>query len=243
MTLNESISDVRQHLMEPRPDSPQLRQVMLKLQDCAQLLHLEAQNTSTAWDIATTEIVTVADQADYALTAADLGFGKDVRIITIDPGQPYHVQREIRRCDLQDIDQFYSGPARALSLGHSASVIAFYRQQGQVYAKLIPTPAEGGNRYEVWYETDMPQMASVGDSPTMTPFQRYRNIKAAIALIPYCDWNLGPEQTTGRMSAMALSLQMQHEEFKRAWQNYIANDRQDGTTMRIGYAEHYYDWY
>lgn len=235
MNLNESITDIRTHLLDPDSQMPNLRLVFLKLQDAAQLLHLEAQNTSTAWDVFNTTLTVSPGVSDYVLSAGF--FGKDIRIITRDAGNPNHVAREIRRCDLQDIDQYYTGPEKSTVMGHSAIVMAFYRQGPSTYVKVIPTPAESKD-YEIWYEGDLNEPLSLGDSPNIAPFQRYRNLKAAISLLPACNWTGMPmEAQDARRNGIALALAAQISDYEKAWRKYITSDRQDGVTMRIGYAE------
>lgn len=235
MNLSESISDIRTHLLDPNPDEPNPRNVYLKLQDAAQLLHLEAQNTSTAWDVFSTTLTTSQGQPDYLVSAGF--FGKDLRIVTRDQNNPQHCPREVRRCDLQDIDQYYQGPERAVASGHSAVVMAFYRQSGSIFVKIVPTPVDS-REYEIWYEGDLQEPMSLGDSPNIAPFQRYRNLKAAISLIPACKWaELEKKDTQERMKNLAFSLSSQVQDYQRAWQKYITSDRQDGVNVRIGYGE------
>lgn len=243
MNLGQSIVEVRYHLMEPAPGSPNDRQILLKLQDASQLLHLEMQNTSIAWDVANFQIVTAAGLADYLIPATPEMFGKDFRVITADPGNSYFTSREIRRCDMGDNDNFYRGPVQSNSNGHTAVICNFFRQGQAIYMKLVPTPGESGKTYEIWYETASAQMDSLGDSPTLAPFQRYRNLKAAMALIPYCKWgDLGGKDAMDRMMALRLTMADQAQEYKKAWNDWIASDREDGTTVRLSYGSDYDYW-
>lgn len=240
MNLAQSIVEVRYHLMEPSVGYPSDRQILLKLQDVSQLLHLEAQNTGIAWDVANFQISTVVGQSDYLIPADAATFGKDFRVMAIDPSNRYFSPWEVRRCDMNDNDLYYRGPAQAVANGHSAAVCNFWRQGEAIYMRLVPSPGEAGKLYEIWYETASPQMASLGDSPVLAPFQRYRNIKAALALIPYCQWGgLKGAELTARMTTLGLSLTTQAMEYQKAWNNWIASDREDGTTIRIGYADDY----
>mgnify|MGYP000196172447 CR=1 FL=1 len=247
MNLGQSIIEVQLHLMEPGEGTPSTRQILQKLKDTAQLLHLEMQNTAIAWDVSTFQIFTVSQQADYLIPADAATFGKDFRVVTINPNDPYHSSREIRRCDIGDNDNFYNGPVVSPSGGHSAVVCNFFRQAGGIYMKLVPTPSEAGKIYEVWYETAEPQM-SLGSSPVLAPFERYLNIKAAITLVGLCRWgDLAGKELFDRQMALKAGLVEQAIEYKKAWENWIASDREDGTTTRIsygaGYGEGYYGYY
>lgn len=244
MTLEQSIVEVRYHLNEPSEGSPSTRQILQKLRDAAQLLHLEMQNTAIAWDVATFPIFTIVGQADYLVPADAATFGKDFRVVTVDPGNTYYTSREIRRCDIGDIDNFYNGPVQSPASGHSAVVCCFFRQAGGIYMKLVPSPGEAGKQYEVWYETAEPQMASLGSSPTIAPFQRYLNIKAALILLPLCKWgDLKGKELRDYQAALAAGLNMQAAEYKKAWQDWISSDREDGTTVRLSYGTGYDYWY
>lgn len=248
MNLTQSLVEVRYHLMEPAEGYPSSRQILQKLRDTAQLLHLEMQNTAIAWDVGTFQISTVAQQSDYLIPADAATFGKDFRVVTINPNDAYHRSREIRRCDIGDNDNFYNGPVVSPSSGHSAVVCNFFRQSGAIYMKLVPAPGESGKLYEVWYETASPQMASMGDSPTIAPFERYLNLKTALVLVPFCRWgDMEGKEKMERQQALTAGLALQVGEYKKAWQDWIASDREDGTTTRIGYAEGsgdgFGDWY
>jgi len=238
MNLGQSIIEIRQHLMEPAPGAPSDRQILLKLQDVSQLLHLESQNTGIAWDVASFPIITAVGQSDYLIPVDAAVFGKDFRVITAEPSNPYFSSREIRRCDMGDNDNFYQGPVQDNSNRHSAVVCNFFRSGQAIYMKLVPTPGVTGKVYEVWYETAGQPMDSLGDSPVLAPFQRYRNLKTALALIPYCKWGaLADKELLTQMTALRTSLMDQAVEYKKAWNDWIASDREDGTTTRIGYAE------
>lgn len=238
MNIGQSIVEVRYHLGEPSEGSPSTRQILQKIKDVAQLLHLEMQNSAIAWDVANFQISTVVGQSDYLIPAAPEQFGKDFRVITIDPSNRFHVSREIRRCDMGDNDNFYNGPVQSNTNGHSAVVCNFYRQGQAIYLRLVPSPGEGGKLYEIWYETASGLMDSTGDTPVMAPFQRYLNIKAALSLLPLCKWgNLSGKDLTERMMAVQVGLMSQAAEYKRVWDDWISSDRFDGTTTRIGYGE------
>lgn len=238
MNLSQSVIEVRHHLMEPASGAPSDRQIMLKLQDVSQLLHLESQNTGIAWDVANFQIITAVGQADYLVPVAPDVFGKDFRVITAEPGNPYFASREIRRCDMGDNDNFYRGPVQDNSNGHSAVICNFYRSGQAIYLKLVPSPGVTGKVYEIWYETSGQPMDSMGDSPVLAPFQRYRNIKTALALIPYCKWGaLAGKDAMDQMKTLDVSLSRQELEYRKAWNDWIASDREDGTTVRVGYSE------
>lgn len=244
MTLGQSIIEVRYHLMEPAEGTPSTRQILQKLRDVAQLMHLEMQNTAISWDVANFPIQTVVGQSDYLIPADPMTFGKDFRVVTVDPNNVYQSSREIRRCDMGDNDNFYNGPFQAVAGGHSAVVCNFWRQGQAIYLRLVPAPGEAGKIYEVWYETASPQMASLGDSPTIAPFQRYMNIRAAIALAPMCGWgNIQGKERTERIAMLVSGLNQQAAEYRKAWNDWIASDRDDGTTTRIGYGENEGIWY
>lgn len=237
MTLDESITSVRLHLNEPDTMQPNPRIVLLKLQDASQLLHLESQNTGIAWDVANFQITTAVGQADYLIPAAPDVFGKDFRVITAEPGNPYFSSREIRRCDMGDNDNFYAGPVQDNSNGHSAVVCNFYRSGQAIYMKLVPSPGVTGKVYEVWYETAGQPMDALGDSPVLAPFQRYRNILAAQALLPYCRWaGMDPAMTATQMTTLDAKIEQQAKRYKKAWDDWVASDRSDGTTTRVSYA-------
>lgn len=239
MTLGESIQEVRAHLNSPLPAAPSNRHVLLKLQDVAQLLHLELLNTSQAWDVDTTRLTTNAAQSDYMISLSDTLFSKDLRIVTIDEADPNHISHDIPRCDLQDIHKFYQGPERATQTKHTAKAIAMYRKGGVIWCKVVPTPASS-DTYEIWYEQANARIDALGDQPTPSLLQRYRNLMAAETLLPMCRWREDDKYNFEMQARLAIAFEAQLPRFKKAWDNYIAADRQDGATARIGYAENWY---
>ncbi len=240
MNLSESITDVRLHLNEPDQNDPNPRIVLVKLKDATQLMHLEMQNTSIAWDVANLPIYTIVGQPDYLIPVSPEFFGKDFRVMAVDPNDRYFTPWEVRRCDMGDNELYYSGAAQSPANGHSAVVANFYRSGQAIFLRLVPSPGEAGKVYEIWYETASPQMDALADSPTIAPFQRYRNIRAAQALLPYCRWSgMDTAMTSAQMQSILATLTLQAGEYKKAWQDWIASDREDGTAVRIGYAEGY----
>lgn len=239
MNLGESIQEVRAHLNNPLPASPSNRHVLQKLQDVAQLLHLEMLNTSQAWDVETTRLTTNPNQSDYLLAISDSMFSKDLRIVTVDDADPDHISRDVPRCDLQDIKKYYQGPERATQTKHTAKAIAMYRKGTVIYCKIVPTPIST-DTYEIWYEQANARIDNLADQPTPTLFQRYRNIMAAEVLLPLCRWKEDDRYNLDMQARLGVGLEMQSQRFRKAWESYIAADRQDGATDRIGYAENWY---
>lgn len=244
MTLNESITDIRLHLNQPDQNDPNPRIVLLKLKDATQLMHLEMQNTSIAWDVDSTQIVTIVGKPDYPIDVPPDQFGKDFRVVTLDPTDRYFVSREIRRCDMNDNDNFYRGAEQSPASGHTAVLANFYRKGNQIFMRLVPAPGEGGKIYEVWYETSSTGMDSLSDSPTIAPFQRFRNIRASMALIPYCRWSgMDATMMAAQGQAIGTALFGQAAEHKKAWDDWISSDREDGTTIRVSYGGDSDIWY
>jgi hypothetical protein len=70
------------------------------------------------------------------------------------------------------------------------------------------------------------------------------NLKTALYLLPLCKWgDLSGKELQEQRQTIAAGLNLQAAEYKQAWQNWIASDREDGTTTRIGYGTGYDYWY
>ena len=82
------------------------------------------------------------------------------------------------------------GPAQLFTSASnifSASVISFYRQNQQWYARLTPVPG-GTATTIIWYETDPGGRLNLSDSPGLTPFHHLIRAQTAFNALPYCSW-------------------------------------------------------
>lgn len=241
MTLEESLAQIRLLCGHPMPEKPGDPQLLTLLRNATQLLHVRVQNSTQAWDVSNFQLLVSPGVSDYIVPASMASAAKDVLILTQDQSDPYHVARRIERCDLQDIPKFYQGPAQDItSLTHSAVVMSFYRKDNNTaYIKVTPTPSQAAT-YLCWMETGEPAMTALADSPTLVPFQRFRNLKAAIQVLPLCEWaGMDARAMRDRRQELAVAMSRQEAEWESAFNIWIQNDRQPAAMQSPVYGSWY----
>ena len=247
-TLQQNLVDIRYMLDEPAPNNPSDRILWQLLQDAVVHHRTQLQNTAAQWDVNEWQLVTAQSQEDYLITATD--FGKPFWVHTYDPTNPQLPRVEVPFSQMQNTDMFYQGPAQLFTSASnifSASVISFYRQNQQWYARLTPIPG-GTATYNIWYETDPGGQLNLSDSPGLTPFHHLIRAQTAFNALPYCSWgdlSVGATEASKaaawerKTKALAVTLGAQVAMYQRQFDIYKATLSQAGVERRQAYGEWY----
>jgi hypothetical protein len=228
-----------------------------KATDVAQLRHNEAQNSGAGWSIRWFDLTTQPGKAEYQVAASE-GFGKPVRIHTIDPTNKHHCTRKVPVIDPREVEEFYQGPAQSPVGGqnhHTAVAFQFYYKYGLPFLKPEPTPSDT-SKYRVWQETgEIPEPALASNLPVPDAFHRYLRISTSIAIIGQCWWTrllgdnpnaIDPEKAMRimreRRKDLLDGLLKQEIEFARQYEDWIATSTQSGTGEPNGYGDWAEGW-
>ena len=225
--------------------------------DIAQLRHNQAQNSAVAWSIQSFDLKTAPGKVEYPITAGE-AFGKPVRIHTVDPSDRFHCTQKIPIVEVQEIDEYYRGPAQSRVGGanrHSAVAFQLYWKFGQPFLRPEPIPNDTST-YRVWYETgEIPEPALASNLPAPGAFHRYLRISTSVAIISQCYWTrlLGDDPTKieperairimrDQRRDLLDGLLKQEIEFARQYEDWIATSHQSGTGEGNPYGGWSEDW-
>ncbi len=239
-TIIDNLQRVRMLLGEPSKPEPHIMFEMLENQISHHLSEL--QNSNANWSVSSIVIPATSGQEDYLVSAQD--FGKPFWVYWENPTQIQWPRCEIPFAQLQNADQFYSGP-RALTpnsgsnLG-TASTISFYRRDNAWWFRLTPIP---GNTYPItiWYETQPLAPSGLQDVPGLTAFHHLIRVQTALSVLPHCEWDdVKPDAKENRLvnawtmkqARLADALGRDEAKFQAQFSTYISTLQQAGIEQR-----------
>jgi len=187
-TIIDNLQRVRMLLGEPSKPEQHIIFEMLENQISHHLSQLA--NSQANWNVDSIVIQGSSGVEDYLVPAQD--FGKPFWVYWDNPTEIQWPRCEIPFSQLNNADQFYSGP-RAITPNSGGTVpttstISFYRKANSWYFRLTPVP---GNSFPItiWYETMPLAPTALADSPGLTPFHHLIRVQTALSVLPQCRWD------------------------------------------------------
>lgn len=226
MNLRGMLRGIRIRVRDPRAQQPSDRTLLKLLSDQVQNLSIEANLRGRYWAVDETELQVTANTGDYLIPIAN--FGKPIEVYTSWPGNPSYVTRTVDFFELGDLNYQWDMPGNfALSSAidgspHTAHRIAFYHKQGQVYARVMPTPA-GGAQYKVIYQVGQYGATMPLSEEIMLPeFAQLVEVRTAIAALPHCEWVDEEARNEARRRELALTLDRAEKQSYALFKSYVA---------------------
>src|SRR5262247_1090720 len=247
-TYRELISQIRLNLLEPHPAKPSEPVIWNALKQNARLLFNMALNTPVSW-ATESHILDVNENDDtYLLPAAN--FGKDILVETIDPADPNHVPRPVRRMSLQSsllggnspYIQNWDHTYQMLGEKHSAQTFVFTRDSaiGNVSIRVLPVPHTSA-QYKIWYETAEPNATALDNYFPILAGQDLLCLRVSLSCLPGAEWSeMTPEQCAEKRQELGMTLGADVKAHTDAYRQYIATDRQAGLTAMRGFQDSEY---
>lgn len=244
-TLAQNLRLIRQRLMQPDSDNPSdailLNILLEKIADHT----LQLNNTRSHWSVASTTITTSSGTEEYSIPAAD--FGRPFLVYTADSSDTYHVRREIPFSLIQDARYRYQGSQQTGQQTHTAEVVEFYRTPatGPAWmARITPIPG-ATSTYEIWYEA-VYDVASLDDSPGLSPFHHLIRCETALDALPMCAWGgIAIDQKTAlwelRCKSLAAVLAPAIEKYQKQFNDYKAQSTRERVHQKLGVGRDYLD--
>lgn len=237
-TNAQNLSAIRLRLGEPDPHCPSRFQLLNIFIDHVANHRAALLNTRSHWDVESWTLNVSDGDEDIPITAPN--FGRPFLVYTTDASNEFHVRREIPFSLLQDTDQRYQGPQKTVAQGHSAVEISFYRRGSsspQWYARVTPI-AGASATYEVFYEAGY-TLASLGDSPGLSPFHQLIRVQTALSALPLCAWgdiSIRQNPNAWKLQTGALRDVFLHDEaiFKKEFDSYRALSTKEGVSRKRG---------
>lgn len=192
MNFRGLLSNVRIRLRNPRAQKPSDRTLLLLLSTTIQNLLTEANLRGRYWSVDETELVVSPNNAEYIIGVE--GFGKPLEVRSYSPGNPSAVEYNVTFSELTDLGFDWPYPnnfgvsASLDGMLHSAQRIAFYRKQGNVYARIVPTPAQSA-RYRIIYQVGLFGATTPLDEELLFPeHAALVELRTAISALPHAEW-------------------------------------------------------
>jgi hypothetical protein len=239
-TIIDNLQRVKMLCGEPSKPEPHIIFEHLENQISHHLAQL--QNSSANWSVASIVIQGSSAVEDYLVPAQD--FGKPFWVYWDNPEQIQYPRVEIPFTQLNNADQFYSGP-RAITPNSGGIVpttnsISFYRTAGNWFFRLTPVP---GNSFPItiWYETVPQAPTNLQDTPGLSPFHHLIRVQTALSVLPHCEWDdVKPDAKEARLVSawdrkqerLSGSLGRDEIKFQAQFSTYIGTLQQAGIEQR-----------
>ncbi len=262
-TLQEIISKLRTiDLAQPDTNSPHPFVIYDKVQEWAQYLLTQAQNTNVSWSVNSWAFQFAPGQDEILLNAPD--FGKSLALWTANSADPDHLPQEVLQVDLQDIADYarntyqlspspnrYGAPATG---GYGSQpekgrwpggVMAIRRSfNGLPYIRLMPPIESMSNQqaleFVLWYETGAYTNGELEGSPILPQWHPYLRALVANDCLPLCKWGgISPEEHDKQYQKLNAKIQEKLVMLAPQFQEYIQSDRNRGEGEAVGFC----DWY
>ncbi len=239
MNLQELITNCRIWLDDPEPQHPSRRHLVKIIATEIQQFVNQYSNTAEPYSILSWPLVCGPGVEEYLVGAPNLG--KILYIVTSDPGDTFHFERDVRLVEPYNIDQFYWGPLQAKStMKHSANLFSPFRKpDGSFWLKVRPIPDRVDN-YLVYYQTGRWELASQSSEPMIPEFHELIEVHAAVTALPFCRWvGLSGDAASGKAQSLAGTLAAVAGRWDEQWARYRTNLRKEQIRPRSGYADYY----
>lgn len=196
--------------MDPRAQRPSDRHIYRALLDHLKNLYNHLSNTGHTWEEYELTISASSGQSDYQLN--DTRLGKPIIVFTKDDSNPAHIERVVPVFELQDLNFDWNLPndigTSTTDWGgkHSAWRVGYYRRNGFSYLRFKPIPQQSAEYRVMYVLGNWADSAALGDEPVLSEHHHLIEIRAAISLLPFAEWDDDENRNNQRQQKLALSL-------------------------------------
>ena len=234
LTREEEFSRVRELLDHPMEQRPAPHLIFSHLIRAEQWQANKINATGRPWAEASLTITSVANQAEYTISAAD--FGKPFlvyRALSENVIVPVPFADYVNELKNQRYDFFDVPTESGITRHDTGEKLAFFREtpvldpdtgisSGAKKVRIYPIPEEAGRVYTVHYATGRRDWSdfTVGDEPILPEWTDWRTHRAAAHLIAYAEWDgLSPRDNREKRLEMreylGVAFGEQNDEFLR----------------------------
>ena len=221
------LTNIRIRLADPRSQQPSERTLLLLLSTQVQNFATEANLSGRHWAVDETFLPVVAGVNDYEISEAS--FGKPLEIYSYYPSDPGHITYPVNLIDLGDVHFDWGLPenvASGFNTGspHTAIRIAFYRKQGVLHARVLPTPTTSAT-YKVLYQIGVyGETVPLDETPFLPEHHSLIELRTAISALPHSEWfDNDDDRNRRRREELALSMAPDSERLERNFRSYITS--------------------
>lgn len=241
-TYRELMSRVDMLLGAPHPNAPSEPIRFEHFRTVLQHVTNVALNAAPSWITNKLDLPVVDGTEIYTITAPD--FGKPLLVETCDPSDIYHQPRQIAMSswasELMVSDGISQNPGWTSSnsgLVHTARVMAFRREPGVVYVRVLPKPSISA-LYRIYYETSGVNDSSLDNQLFMPYGESYLVAATALALLPECKWSdLDNTGNAAKRADKFKTLSIMTAQLEREHRRILATDKQQGKLQAVGFDD------
>jgi hypothetical protein len=213
MNLREITHAARIELADARPQKPSYRHLLHLATGVAQSFLNRLNNTGRPWNVGETYLQVSSGVSEYPLNVSNVG--KILDVIYYDANNQEGTERQIGFEDLTDT----VGDFR----GDGSSRIAFFRREGQLYAKVRPIPTDS-REYTVLYAVGgWAREAALDDSPVLEEHHHLLVARTALDALPAAEWSDDPKKDEAKRAALERSLMRRVEGYERELSFHVAS--------------------
>jgi hypothetical protein len=214
MELRQMIAAARVELLEPKAQKPSYRQLLHLAVGVVQSRMNRLANTGRAWSVDDTTLSVVSGVEDYTLSVANVGKVLDVTNVVDWTNGPFE-EWQVPFHDLSDMSGDWSGY-------DSAQRIAFFRKEGQLCARVRPTPSQSQD-YRVSYSLGTwAQDAALEDSPLLAEFHHLFTTEIALDALAGAEWSEDEKADDAKRGRLERSFLRRIERGSKEFDLYVA---------------------
>lgn len=215
MNLNQAVTTVRELLLNPLEQEPNIRLVFGSILRETQNLYNELANSSVAWTIKELTVAISGSQTDYLVSGS--GLGKVLFVTSDRSGYPEPVEFT----DMADASRYWWGAATP-GIGEISRIpdgprVAFYRKDGLLYVRVAENEFSTGNLSIVFATGGWTDNIAVTAQPVLAEYQHLALIRAAMNLMAAVRWSDDSKADNEKASRQATSLAMQESRVVDQW--------------------------
>ncbi len=213
MRFRELLHAARVELLDPKPQKPSYRQLLHLGVGVLQSRTNRLANTGRAWAVEDAPLSVVPGVEDYALPVSNVGKVLDVTNVVDWANGPFE-EWQVPFHDLSDMSGDWGDG--------TAQRIAFYRQAGQLRARVRPVPSQSAE-YRVSYSVGpWAEDADLDDSPLIAEFHHLFTAEIALNALPGAEWSDDEKADEAKRIRLERSLLRRKEEGSREFDIYVA---------------------
>lgn len=227
MNIRGLLRGVRIHARDPRAQQPSDRTLLHLLSIQIQTFLTEVNLYGNNYSVDETQLTVTPNTGEYLINTE--GFGKPIEVRTLNTGDPSYTERTIDFFELGDLHYQWDLPNNfgqafwADGSNHSTQRIAFYRRQGNIYARILPVPSQAAT-LNIIYQVGLFGSTTPLDEDVLLPeHHALIEVRTAIAALPHCEWFDDEDSNHARRKELASSLADQRDSLTRTFRANIAN--------------------
>jgi hypothetical protein len=227
MNIRGLLRGVRIHARDPRAQQPSDRTLLHLLSVQIQNFLTELNIYGNNYSVDETQITVTPNTGEYLIGVE--GFGKPIEVRTLNAGDPAYTERTVDFFELGDLHYQWDLPNNFGQAywqdgsNHSTQRIAFYRRRGNIYARVLPVPAQSAKLNIIYQVGVFGSTTPLDEDVLMPEHHALLEVRTALVALPHCEWFDDESMNQARRKELALSLADQRDALTKVFRANIVN--------------------